>query len=273
VPGGDIDRGRRTQRVIRALLSKAKSNVSLTQIPELYGQFERNVRTDLALSDIVALSGALGRLDEMTIRNRYLEGVGFTSITLPVVGSVLIPNRDYMTTYVEQALAVNENVRANESVPVELWNATANPDLTIAVADRLAELGFRVVATGTAEPSATSRIIDFSQSSKGSAIPLLTRSFGLSGRAVSRERQAAPSGARYSIVAGDDLNPCYFGKTSSVTRGQTLATPDPNATPVPEAQTIAPQPAAEQAPPPAPQPPAPEQPAQPSPNTAPTAAP
>jgi anionic cell wall polymer biosynthesis LytR-Cps2A-Psr (LCP) family protein len=273
VPGGDIDRGRRTQRVIRALLRKARSNVSLTQIPELYGQFERNVRTDLALSDIVALSGALGRLDEMTIRNRYLEGVGFTSITLPVVGSVLIPNRDYMTTYVEQALAVNENVRANESVPVELWNATANPDLTIAVADRLAELGFRVVATGTAEPSATSRIIDFSQSSKGSAIPLLTRSFGLSGRAVSRERQAAPSGARYRIVAGDDLNPCYFGKTSSVTRGQTLATPDPNATPVPEAQVIAPQPAPEQAPPPAPQPPAADQPAQPDPNTAPTAAP
>jgi anionic cell wall polymer biosynthesis LytR-Cps2A-Psr (LCP) family protein len=261
VPGGDIDRGRRTQRVIRALLRKAKDNVSLTQIPELYGQFERNVRTDLTLPDILALSGVLGRLDEMTIRNRYLEGVGFTSITLPVVGSVLIPNRGVMTAYVEQALAVN----------VELWNATANPDFAFAVTDRLAELGFSMVATGTTEPSATSRVVDFSRSNKGSAIPLLTRSFGLSGRVVAREPQTAPSGARYRIIAGDDLNPCYFGKTSSVTRGQTLATPDPNATPAPEAQAAAPQPAPVPEQPAQPQAPAPT--AQPEPVAGPTAAP
>jgi anionic cell wall polymer biosynthesis LytR-Cps2A-Psr (LCP) family protein len=273
VPGGDIDRGRRTQRVIRALLRKAKDSVSLAQIPELFGQFERNVRTDLALTDVVALSGVLGRLDEMTIRNRYLEGVGFTSITLPIVGSVLIPNRDNMQGYIEQALSVNENVRANESIPVELWNATPDEDFAVAVTDRLAELGFRVVATASVEPSPTSRIVNFSRSSKGSAVPVLTRSFGLSSRVVSNEPQTLPNGARYRIIAGDDLNPCYFGKTATLTRGQVIGTPDPNAVAAPEAQVVAPQPPAPQQPAPAPPqpPPPPDQPAQP--NPAPTAAP
>jgi anionic cell wall polymer biosynthesis LytR-Cps2A-Psr (LCP) family protein len=259
VPGGDIDRGRRTQRVIRALLRKSKQTLSITQIPVLYAQFERNVRTDLVLSDIVAMSGLLGHLDELTIRNRYLEGVGFTSITLPVVGSVLIPNRDNMSGYIERALSVNENVRANESIPVELWNGTADAGFEIAVTDRLAELGFAVIETRTVEPAAGSRIIDFSTTSKGSAVPLLKRSFGISDRAVAAQAGPVASGARYRIIAGPDFNPCYFGTGNSVSRGQAAGTPAPNGTPF--------------ANPPAPLPDQPTQPAPAAPNPPPGQAP
>ena len=81
VPGGDIDRGRREQLVIRAMLNKARQIGSLTKIPELYGQFEKNVQTDLGLGDILKLASVMTNLDDVVIRSRYIDGGGLSGMT------------------------------------------------------------------------------------------------------------------------------------------------------------------------------------------------
>ncbi len=262
VPGGDLDRGRRAQRVIRAVLSKARQTGSITHIPELYTQFERNLRTDLALTDLLSLATQVERIDDFAFRNRFLDGVGMTPVTLPVVGAVLIPNRANMTGYVQRALFVNENVRANESVPVEFWNATAREDFAVAATDRLRELGFAVVDVQQVEPLSKTRIVDFTSTSKGSALPLLQRSFGISDKQIEAQPQELPNGARYRIIASDDFDPCYFQSRASTSSSSAVRTPTPTAgvpavieTPIaPAPEAPAPQPAPTQPPASPPQP-------------------
>jgi anionic cell wall polymer biosynthesis LytR-Cps2A-Psr (LCP) family protein len=209
VPGGDIDRGRRAQRVVRALLNEIRHDASLATIPTLYEQYSRSVYTDMGLTDIVRLASQSNRLDALAIRNRFFDGVGLTAVTLPRVGAVLIPDRAAVTQYVQRALTVNANVRANDGIPVELWNATYYDDYTAAATDRLRELGFIVVESKRVKVEPKSSIIDFSTSAKGGALPLLLRSFGMQQSVVLAEPQEMANGARYRIIAGADFNTCY----------------------------------------------------------------
>jgi hypothetical protein len=109
------------------------------------------------------------------------------------------------------------------------------------------------VESKQSEPSATSSIVDFSTTAKGSALPVLQRNFGVSARNVKSEPQASQVGARYRIVAGDDFNPCYFSSGTGTVRAQ----PQQTSTPVAGVQPPAPQPVE-----PTPQPAAPAPPAQ-----------
>ncbi len=209
VPGGDIDRGRRAQRVVRAILNKIRTSTSLATLPTLYQQYSRSVRTDMTLADVISLATQADRIEALTIRNRFFDGVGMTAVTLPRVGAVLIPDASAVTRYIERALTVNDNVRANDGVPVEFWNATPWDDYTAAATDRLRELGFTVVDSKRVLAEANSHIVDFTSTKKGSALPLLLRSFNIVSTNVSEEPQDRPEGARYRIIAGADFHTCY----------------------------------------------------------------
>jgi LCP family protein required for cell wall assembly len=229
VPGGDVDRGRRTQQIIRATLSKLRHIGSITKIPELYSQFKENFKTDLTLDQIVNLARQSDRLDSVTFRSRYFDGVGMTAATLPVAGAVLIPNRDNIHSYVQQALSVPDNIRANEGVPVEFWNGTSYDGFDAAASDRLRELGFVVVQSRAVDLVTTTQVIDFSTTKKGSATPLLQRSFNLKPSQILSQPGEQPNGARYRIVAGKDFDPCYFSgysfpRTTSGTTQPTTTT-------------------------------------------------
>ena len=240
VPGGDIDRGRREQRLIRAVISKAKQLNSITKFPELYSQFERNIKTDLTLTDLLKLATLATSLDDIVIRSRFIDSAGLTSITLPIAGNLLVPNPSVLRNYLQQVLTVALNQRANEGIPIELVNATPRDDFAIAATDRLTELGFRVVNVTKAEkPEATSQVIDFNTTKKGSAIPLLQRNFGVKTKNIV-DQPDAQSPVRYRIIAGADFEVCYFragvGQSAAApTVSPTEApAPDPAVEPTPE---------------------------------------
>ncbi|BCX04832.1 MAG: hypothetical protein KatS3mg053_2770 [Candidatus Roseilinea sp.] len=214
VPGGDVDRTRRAQRVVRALLSKARSDglITITRLPALLDQFARNVKTDLTLDQILSLAAQADRFDDGIIRSRYFDGVGMTSTTLPVVGAVLIPDRDNITPYLQMAMSVPLNQQAGAGIPVEVWNGTRQPDFGIVAADRLRELGFDVVSIQDADGIyPRTQVIDFTTTKKGSAIPLLQRALGV--RPENIIAQPNPEGPRYRIIAGQDFDPCYHKTT------------------------------------------------------------
>jgi anionic cell wall polymer biosynthesis LytR-Cps2A-Psr (LCP) family protein len=237
VPGGDIDRGRRTQKVVRAMLSKAKSNglATFAQLPSLIEQFGANVKTDLSLDQILALASLADRIDDGVIRSRYFDGVGLTGANLPVVGSILIPNRDNITYYVQQAMNVPLNQQAGAGVPIEFVNATGNPDMNVVATDRLRELGFEVVDTMDAEQVISqTQIVDFTTTTKGSALPRLQSAFKVKAQNIVAE--PVEDGPRYRIVAGRDFDPCYANNYAffqgSIAQPTAVApTPDPNAPP------------------------------------------
>ena len=237
VPGGDIDRGRREQMVIRAILSKARQIGSFTKIPELYAQFQENVETDLSLTDILALAGFASNLenDDLIIRSRYIDQGGLTGSLLPVVGSVLIPNRQTMLPYLQQTLNVALNQKPTDGVPIELVNGYGNEGFGDAAAYRLRELGFNVVSITQSEaPLSKTQVVDFTTTQKGSAMPLLQRTFNIKDSQVITEPHtgAAPDAPKYKILAGRDFQTCYYNSPSTAPRASAPVVAQPTATPV-----------------------------------------
>ena len=254
VPGGDIDRGRREQLVIRAMLSKARQVGSLTKLPELYTQFQQNIKTDLVLGDMLKLASFGANLDDVIIRSRYIDGGGLSGMTLPVVGSVLIPNRETMGPFIQQQLTVALNQRATDGIAIELVNGQGKEDFAAAAAYRLRELGFSVVKIEqSAEPISKTQVIDFSTSKKNSALPLLQRTFGLKSNQIITQpvAGAAPDAPRYRILVGKDFETCYYKIPGVQAAPKPTAAPTLVSTPPAEQPAQPPAPAAQQ---PAPQP-------------------
>jgi hypothetical protein len=101
------------------------------------------------------------------------------------------------------------NQRRNDGVPVEVWNGTRDPQFGLVVADRLAEMGLRVVSIKPAGGYYTqTQIVDYTTTKKGSIVPLLQRAFNIGQANV--VAQPSKTGPRYRIIAGDDFNPCYY---------------------------------------------------------------
>jgi anionic cell wall polymer biosynthesis LytR-Cps2A-Psr (LCP) family protein len=239
VPGGDIDRGRREQQVIRAILAKGVQVGAIPKLPELFAQFQRDVKTDLPLDKLLYLGGLAADFDAGVIRSRYLDGGGLDATTLAEVGYVLIPNRASMPQYLEQALTVALNQRPNEGIPIQVVNATGIEGFGEAAAARLAELGFRVVGLETAEEYApATRIVNYETTAKGSGIPLLQKTFKIpDDRILAQPGQGetGPDAPRYRILVGDDFVPCYRGyRYAPPPAGPALVPPTPTPTPDPE---------------------------------------
>lgn len=210
VRGGDMDRGRRMQQVLRAMLDKGRVNglLSLTLIPQLFQQLDRYIETDLSLSQILWLAQIANRLDESALRSRYFDAVGLTGITLPEVGAVLVPDRQRITPFLTQALTVSLNQSSEEGVTVEVWNGHARPGFERVAVERMRELGLRVISVKQADRVYTeTQVVDFTVTRKGSILPLLKRTIGLKDANVRAEPK--PDGPRYRIIVGNDFVSCY----------------------------------------------------------------
>ena len=209
VPGGDVDRSRREQQLIRALLLKARQVNVIPKIPQLYERFRQDVQTDLSLENILFFAGIAGRFSDAVIRSRYLDPTLMRSAVLPEVGWVFIFERDKMRDYIQQALYVALNQHPNDGIPIEVWNGTSNPSFGIVAADRLAEMGFIIARVQQADRLySKTMVIDFTTTPKGSAIPLLQQTFNLKNDQI--VEQPNKEGPRYRIIVGPDFNPCYY---------------------------------------------------------------
>ncbi|HEY3341645.1 MAG TPA: LytR C-terminal domain-containing protein, partial [Anaerolineae bacterium] len=92
-------------------------------------------------------------------------------------------------------------------------NGTGIPDFGIVAADRLSELGFVISSVQQADKRyAKTTIIDFTTTKKGSALPLLQRTFNIKDEQISS--LPTPDGPRYGIIVGPDFNPCYYQEGS-----------------------------------------------------------
>lgn len=103
----DFDRERRSQEVLQATFSKLMSLNAIGRIPELYTVYKKNVETNLALSDVVALAPVGGQLisDRSKIRRYAISPKEATDWTVPGSGAmVLLPNKALIQQIIQQAI-------------------------------------------------------------------------------------------------------------------------------------------------------------------------
>ncbi len=208
VPGGDLDRGRREQRVIRAIYAKVRQPAIITRLPALYREFAKDVVTDLTIRDLLGYVGLMSRIDDAVIRSRSLDPTGGAGAVLPD-GSLAPAGASNYAARVEHMLTVALNQRPNEGVLVEVVNATADPAFGTVAADRLSELGLRVGSIARSSERYTQTVIvDYTTSSKGSLTPMLQKTLKVQpNNVISQPRSTGP---RYRIIVGDDFNSCYY---------------------------------------------------------------
>lgn len=208
IPGGDVDRGRREQRVVRALLAKARQVGSLTKLTELYNAVRNDVETDLTLESILRYALMIDKIGDAVVRSRYLMGYDANGAALDGAPR----NWNDRLTYIQQALNVALNQRINDGIPIEVLNGTGDAGFVLAAADRLKELGFVVTDIKPAGQSyARTMVIDHTTTKKGSALPLLLRTFNINQRNVVPDPR--PNGPRFTVIIGPDFNTCYYARS------------------------------------------------------------
>ncbi len=217
IPGGDVDRGRREQRIVRALLARARQVGSLTKLTELYNTVRNDVETDLTLESILRYAMMIDRMGDAVVRSRYLMGYDANGAALEGAPR----NWNDRLDYIQKALNVALNQRINDGIPIEVLDGVGDPGFALAAADRLKELGFVVTAIQPAgQRYAHTRVIDHTTTKKGSALPLLLRTFNINSRHVVAEPN--PSGPRFTVIVGPDFNTCYYAKSLAATGSQPI---------------------------------------------------
>ena len=210
VPGGDVDRGRREQRIVRALFSKAKQINAIPKFPELLSQFQEYVKTDIPIDKLLYFMSIADRFDDMMIRSRFLDAGGANGAVLDT-DSTAKKGSTWEAT-IQQMLNVALNQRPNDGIPIEVWNGTNDPGFGTAAVDRLNELGFYVQDIKAADKLYDkTMVIDYNTTKKGSALPLLERTFGI--KAANIVSEPTKDGPRYRIIVGSDFNTCYYDDT------------------------------------------------------------
>ncbi|MCS7087379.1 MAG: LCP family protein [Thermoflexales bacterium] len=206
VPGGDVDRGRREQRLIRAMLAKVRQIQSPAALVQLYNAVKDEVETDLSLEALLRYALIANRLGDSVIRSFHLGGYDNAGVVLDPSLARLRANR---IAFIERALNVSLNQHVSAGVPIEVLNGTGDEGFALAAADRLRELGFAITDVGVADrPYARTVILDHTTTKKGSPVPLLLRTFNLSPKRVVEMPRA--DGPRLTVIVGADFNPCYY---------------------------------------------------------------
>jgi hypothetical protein len=244
----DFDRNRRQQQVLRSLHGQILSLDVIPRIPQLWEVLNENVSTDLPLDELLYLANVGARLDTLNVKSRFVGWQAVQSWTAPNGTYVLVPYYEAIGPLVSEALAPPARARAQQrAVRVEVWNGAPTEGLGYVAAERLRWEGFEVVSVGPADGSYEStQIVDFTTSSKGSALYRLMRLYGRYSDAVVSQPTEG-SAVDFRVILGADYDPCFSTKVywsseplPTPTRLPTLvptdtATPLPPPTPTPTA--------------------------------------
>ena len=204
-----FDRERRQQQVLQAIWRKARSLDLLPQVPQLWGQFQGMVATDMEFNEVASLAAIAFRLDERNVRFRNIGYRQGTPWTTPYGGSVFLPNWEAIAPVVSEALGPVPQGRLWRTLQtVEVWNGTTHADWDQLAADRLVREGFGVVI-GQADRRdyQRTRLVNFTTTTKGSAAPYLQQMFAIAPDEVISNPDPN-AGAAYRLIIGADYQTC-----------------------------------------------------------------
>ncbi len=218
----DFDRARRQQRILKAILAKAKSANLFNNLPALIGTVQENFDTDIGLIDAPFFIDIARRMDSLAIKQRV--------VTFPVVESylrrdgaqVLRPTKDTIP-YIIDSLAPPLAVPANRAVTrptLEIINNSGRKDMELLATERMGVEGFDVVAArkGTAVIPRT-QVIDIQGAPRSPANAFLVQFFAIAA-SDALSQPAAGAAAQTRLVLGQDYESCP--NTSSAARERAL---------------------------------------------------
>ncbi len=211
---GDIGRVDRQQKVLRAILHKLKSPLTVLSTPRLVQAFGRNTQTNLSAGELITLGLFAMRHGSEDIHTATLPGE---------VGPEYVYADEAQMRRMVAELFVGVDVKTLSSAAVEVLNGSGVPGLARLTAARLERLGFHVVRIDTApQPVRTTTII--SRAGRPEVARALADLLG-----QNRVTYASGRGADITVVVAPDLLAPSPGRFS----GYRMPTPATSTLPVP----------------------------------------
>jgi polyisoprenyl-teichoic acid--peptidoglycan teichoic acid transferase len=102
----DIDRTRRAQEVLQAILNRVVGIDGISHAPDLYEKYKQSVETDMELSDLIPFIQMAPQLTDSSKINRFVIGPGLVwDYIVPGNGAmVLMPDLPAIQNYIWQAV-------------------------------------------------------------------------------------------------------------------------------------------------------------------------
>ncbi len=136
----DLDRGRRQQKVIRALVQKGQSKQALLQLPQIWHGFAEMFETDLQLTDALELATLVPRID--SIDHLLFSQTQIRSWTVPHSGEA-VQLLDYVAAEPVLRQFMGKSVLHDvQRTRIKVLVETHDPILYQQVADNLLWYGF-----------------------------------------------------------------------------------------------------------------------------------
>ena len=205
----DFDRARRQQKVMRAVLQKARSSNLFANAISLYGDFRSSMETDIGITDLPALVDIAQRLTNLQIKSRVITFGIVKAYSRPSDGASVLIKTDKTIPYIKEALSPPSGNQAHVLPMVEVYNGSHTADMELVARERLEWEGFNVLVADKmpAPEFEATQIIVYATSNKGSPVPRLQQIFGV--RKQNVINQLDPSNlATARIILGDNYNSC-----------------------------------------------------------------
>ena len=216
--GGDFDRAKRQQKVLRAVFDKVTRldmlPTLLAQAPQMWRTLQDSVDTNLTLDQIIALARLASEVQPDDIETGVIDEEYTIFHETDDGKQVLILLRDKMrelrddlfTTERESEEAADEGSVVEEAAAVEVLNGTLKPGLAADVAERLRQADVEVTSTGNADRQDLDVSLVVAHTDKTYTAQYIARLLGLPDSAVV---QGDEPGSDYdiSVILGADYAP------------------------------------------------------------------
>lgn len=205
----DFDRNRRQQQILRAIWREARNQGILARAPELWGQAQQIVQTNMQLPDILGLVPIALNLNPEDIRQfTMVKGRELQPWTTPAGENVQIPMPEgFFRTIQDFYTPPTRNRLIREVGAVEVFNGSGNADWDRVAADALGWLGFSAAAKGPGEATPRTVIYDYTGSASPTVIAALARALNVRpDRVVSQPDPNSTTDFR--VILGADYNSC-----------------------------------------------------------------
>jgi LCP family protein required for cell wall assembly len=224
--GGDFFRGYRQRQVLRAIYHTALKADMIPRLPELYGSFAQVIHTNMGLWDVMQFVPLTTRLDDTRIRSLYIGPNQTTSWRTPSGEDVLLPRPEAMQALIKEAFAAPaQNQLLRPVTWVEIWNTTPHADWAALAAETLANEGFApLIGQPDGAPYATTAIVDFTTSPKGSSLAKLQFYTHVADKDVVAQPDPN-SPVQFRLILAEDYDPCP--RLDWMDRPREAATPTP----------------------------------------------
>lgn len=207
----DFDRNRRQQQVLRALYEQVMGPKLYKNLPAAWEAAQQYLETDLDFNTVMYLAGVATRLDQRHIKNRMVEAY---DVVYPWTtfnnDSVLLPYPERFKDFLTEALTPPLTTRLERAAPrVRIFDNSGVFNCGILLRDQFVLRGFDVVWV-FADPSIIrTEIIDYTTTSKGSALPKLQNILGAwLERVVSNPQDESTREVEFDVHLGPGFGLC-----------------------------------------------------------------